>query len=88
MIDMKRTITVNVKLFTGIDKDTKIDNYDRNQGLTIEVPKGTRLKKVVKMIGLTDRYALVCFINGQQVGLRQKLEEGDKIACLRPAAGG
>jgi molybdopterin converting factor small subunit len=40
------------------------------------------------MIGLSDRYALVYFIHGERVGLRKRLEDGDEIACLRPAAGG
>ncbi len=39
------------------------------------------------MIGLSDRYSLVYFIHGERVGLRKKLESGDKIACLRPTAG-
>ena len=31
---------------------------------------------------------LAYFINGEQVGLRKKLEDGDEITCLKPAAGG
>jgi len=85
---MKSTVTVKVRLFAGIDKDANVDNYDRNEGLTLKVPNGTRLKKVVKMIGLGDRYALVFLINGERAGLRKRLEDGDEIACLRPVAGG
>jgi molybdopterin converting factor small subunit len=65
-----------------------IEGYDRNEGITLNVPAGTRLKKVVKMIGLADQYPLVYLIHGERVGLREKLKTGDEIACLRPAAGG
>ena len=85
---MKNIITVKVRLFAGFDKDVSVDGYDRHEGITLNIPQGTRLKKVVKMIGLSDRYALVYFIHGERVGLRKRLENGDEIACLRPAAGG
>jgi sulfur carrier protein ThiS len=85
---MRPTVSVNVKLFAGIDKDANVAGYDHNAGLVLTVPEGARLKKVVKMIGLPKRYTLVFFINGQRVGLQQKLEDGDEIACLRPIAGG
>jgi len=85
---MKNVLTVKVRLFSGLEKDVNADDYDRHEGITLNVPQGTRLKKVVKMIGLSDRYALVYFIHGERVGLRKRLEDGDEIACLRPAAGG
>ncbi len=85
---MKNIITVKVRLFAGLDKDVDVKAYDRHKGITLNVPDGTRLKKVVKMIGLSDRYSLVYFIHGERVGLWKKLEDGDEIACLRPTAGG
>jgi molybdopterin converting factor small subunit len=85
---MKTIITVKVRLFAGLDRDLNVDDYDRHEGITLNVPERTRLKQVVKMIGLSDRYSLVYFIHGEQVGLRKRLEDGDEIACLRPAAGG
>jgi len=85
---MKNIITVKVRLFAGLERDADVDDYDRNEGITLNVPDGTRLKKVLNMIRLSDRYSLVYFIHGEQVGLREKLEDGDEIACLRPAAGG
>jgi molybdopterin converting factor small subunit len=85
---MKNIITVKVRLFAGLRRDTDDDDYDRDKGFTLNVPEGTRLKKVVKMLRLSNRYTLVYFIHGEQVGLRKKLKDGDEIACLRPAAGG
>ena len=88
MTDSKQTITIKVRLFTGLDQDANLNGYDRQEGLNLNVPRGTRLKKVVKMIGLPDRHLLAYFINGERVGLWRKLEDGDDISCLKPAAGG
>jgi molybdopterin converting factor small subunit len=85
---MRNTLSVNVRLFSGLDKVADVQGYDRDKGITVSIPEGTRLKKVVKMIGLADQYPLVYFIRGERVGLRKKLKAGDEIACLRPAAGG
>jgi len=88
MTHMQNTLTVKVRLFGGIDKDSNVGDYDRNEGLTLKIPKGTRLKKVAKKIGLSKPYTLVFFINGKRAGLWKKLEEGDEITLLKPAAGG
>jgi sulfur carrier protein ThiS len=88
MTDSKQTLTIKVRLFAGLDQDADLKGYDRQQGLSLKVPAGTRLKKVVKMIGLPESHLLAYFINGERVGLWRKLEDGDDIACLRPAAGG
>lgn len=86
--NMQNTLTVKVRLFSGIDKEANVGDYDRDKGLTLKVPKGTRLNKVVKMIGLSKQYTLVFFINGERAELWKKLEDGDEITLLRPAAGG
>lgn len=88
MTDTKQTITIKIRLFAGLDQDAELNDYDRQEGLTLNVLRGTQLKKVVKMIGLPDRHLLAYFINGERVGLRRKLEDGDDISCLKPAAGG
>ena len=88
MADSKQMITIKVRLFTGLEQDAGLNNYDRQAGLDLNVPGGTRLKKIVKMIGLPDRHMLAYFIDGERVGLRKKLEDGDEITCLKPAAGG
>ena len=88
MSDSKQTITIKIRLFAGLDKDADLKDYDRGEGLNLNVPRGTRLKKVVKMIELPNRHLLAYFINGEQVKLGRKLEDGDDISCLKPAAGG
>jgi hypothetical protein len=88
MTDSRQTITIKVRLFAGLDQDAGLYGYDRQQGMNLNVPRGTRLKKVVKMIGLPDSHLLAYFINGERAGLWRKLEDGDDISCLKPAAGG
>ena len=69
--NMQNTLTVKVRLFGGIDKEENVGDYDRNEELTLKVPKEARLiKKVVKMIGLSKQYTLVFFINGEKAGYR------------------
>lgn len=88
MIVAQQTITIKIRLFAGLDQDADLKDYDRDEGLNINIPRGTRLKKVIKMIGLPNRRLLAYFINGEQVELGRKLEDGDDISCLKPAAGG
>ena len=88
MRNSKQTITIKIRLFAGLDQDADLKDYDREAGLNLNIPRGTRLKKVVKLIGLPNRHLLAYFINGEQVELGRKLEDGDDISCLKPAAGG
>jgi hypothetical protein len=88
MLGRRSTITIKVRLLGGLDKEARMDSYDRFEGITLSVPEGTRLIKVVKSLGLPKPYTLVYFIDGERVGLRQKLEGECQIACLRPSAGG
>ena len=88
MPDPKHTITIKVRLFAGLDQGADLKNYDHHEGLNLNIPKGTRLKKVVKMLGLPEGHLLAYFINGERVGLWRKLEDGDDISCLKPVAGG
>ena len=88
MRNSKQTITIKIRLFAGLDQDADLKDYDRETGLDLNIPRGTRLKKVVKLIGLPNRHLLAYFINGEQVELGRKLEDGDDISCLKPAAGG
>ena len=82
------TIKVRVKLFTGLDKDAGLGGYHRENGLVMEVSQGVRLRKVIKTLGLPDMNSLAYFVDGERVGLRKKLEDGNEVACLKPSTGG
>ncbi len=88
MLDGSKTIRVTVKLFTGLDKDVRGVGQNPRDGMTLNLPEGTRLRKLTKTLDLPDRYSLAYFVNGKQVGLLRKLKDGDEVVCLRPSAGG
>lgn len=88
MPDRSKTIRVTVRLFTGLDRDSREVDQNPRDGITLNLPKGTRLRKLTKMLDLPDRYSLAYFINGKQAELLRKLKDGDEVACLRPSAGG
>ncbi len=37
---MKNFITIKVRLFAGLERDADVDDYDRNEGITLNVPEG------------------------------------------------
>jgi sulfur carrier protein ThiS len=84
----KKLITVNVKLFAGLDKEAKLEQYDPYKGVELEFPEGTRLRQVLKMLHLSQIKSVAYFIDGERIGLRTKLKQGDEISCLRPLGGG
>lgn len=88
MPDRNKTIRVTVRLFTGLDRDAREVDQNPRDGITLNLPKGTRLRKLTKMLDLPDRYSLAYFINGKQTELLRKLKDGDEVACLRPSTGG
>lgn len=83
-----REISVIVKLYAGLEKDSGIEGYDPARGIHLVLPDGTRMKKVVRRLQLKDSRRLIYFVNGKRVGMWRKLRSGDEISCLRPLAGG
>ena len=85
---MREKIEIHIKLFTGLHREAAVNDYDIERGFKLEVPKGTTIKKVAKMLKLPEHHSLAYFVNGQQVDLWKKLEEESEIACMKPSAGG
>lgn len=88
MFGTKESITVKIKLYSGLDRQTKINNYDPDSGIDLQIAKGARLKKLFAIMGLSRHQSTVCFINGKKAGLNEKLEHGDVVAFMRPVSGG
>lgn len=84
----KENITVTVKLFSGLDEEAGIKDYDSDTGFELEVQGGVRLNKMLKKHGIAQSGAVALFINGNQVEPKEKLKDGDIIFCMRPLAGG
>jgi len=88
MLRPRKKIVITVKLFGGIDTDAGLNDYDHDVGIDLQVPEGIRLRKVVRKIGLNQTNSMALFINGKQVGLSEKLNDGDIVFCMKPLAGG
>jgi molybdopterin converting factor small subunit len=88
MFGTKESITVRIKLFSGLDRQVIIDNYDPDAGIDLQIVKGARLKKIFKTIGLSRNESAVCFINGKKVDLNEKLNNGDVLFIMKPVSGG
>lgn len=88
MFGAKESITVKIKLFSGLDRQAKITNYDPDAGIDLQTVKGARLKKIFKTIGLSRNESTACFINGKKVDVNEKLENGDVVFFMKPVSGG
>jgi molybdopterin converting factor small subunit len=84
----KETISINVKLYSGLDRQAKINDYDPEAGIDLEIAKGDRLKKVFKAMGLSTHESTVGFINGKKAGLDERLKSGDAVFLMKPVSGG
>lgn len=84
----KKRIKVTVKLYSGLHKDAELRDYDPYSGIVQEVNSGTRVRKIVKDLGIPQPYSLAYFINGERVGLWKKIHDGDELSCFRPSGGG
>jgi len=88
MFGTKERISVKIKLFSGLDRQAKINHYDPDSGLDLQLSQGARLKKVFKTLGLSKSKSTVCFINGEKAGLNANLKNGDVVFFMKPASGG
>jgi sulfur carrier protein ThiS len=81
-------IRVSIKLFSGIPQELKLTDYDLSKGIELSVERGTRLKRVLKDLGLTRFSSCVFFCGGERIAPGHKLQDGDEVTCVRPAGGG
>ena len=88
MFGTKESITVKIKLFSGLDRQVKINNYDPDSGIDVQIVKGVRLKKIFKTIGLSRNESTACFVNGKQVDVNEQLKNGDVVFFMKPVSGG
>ena len=88
MFGAKENITINVKLYSGLDRQAKIGHYNPDSGIELEIAKGARLKKVFKAIGLSTHESTVGFINGKKANLGERLKDGDVVYFMKPVSGG
>lgn len=85
---MKKKIAINLKVFSGIDKELNLKNYNPKEGLHLEVNQGVRLGRVLKQLGMKNLSEYVMFCAGERVSRWYKVSDGDSISCMRPVGGG
>ncbi len=85
---MKENINITLKFFSGLDKDLNLSDYKADVGIQVSVKQGTRLRIVLKNIGLTKISEKAYFCAGERTNAWRKLKDGDEISCLRIAGGG
>jgi hypothetical protein len=88
MFGPQKNITVKIKLYGGLDRLARIDHYNPEAGIELQIKQGARLKKAFEKIGLGWHESVVCFVNGKKAGFDEKLENNDVIFFMRPASGG
>jgi len=81
-------IKIHLKLFSGLHKEVDLKDYDTHRGVVLEVKKGTRLRTLLKSIGMKNRSSNSYFRDGGRIGLWSKLRDGDEIQCFKPSGGG
>ncbi len=81
-------ITINLKLFSGLHREVDLKDYDTQNGAVLEVKKGTRLRALLKSIGMKNRGANSYYRGGGRIGLWRRLHDGDEIQCFKPTGGG
>jgi hypothetical protein len=88
MFAKKEEISVTIKLFSGIEKQVKLHEYEGKGVLCVRMKKRTRLKHLLKKIGLENRKELAFFRNNIRINSWTRLEDGDVISCLKISGGG
>ena len=81
-------ITVRLKLYSGLDKELDLADYDRAQGLFLSIPSGKRLKWALRLIGMKELSSCSFFRSGERITPGSRLDDGDEISCLKPSGGG
>jgi hypothetical protein len=88
MFTKKKTVTVTVKLFSGLATCSNLTGHDPGKGTQVQVKEGTRLKKLVSQVGLRNISSNVYLIDGERASLWSRLRDGNEVMCLKPSSGG
>ena len=88
MFKRRPPIHITVRLYSGLDREAKVEDYEFSQGIAVQLPEGSRVKTVARKLGLRNISRILFVVNGQKVGLDHPLAEGEELICLRPSAGG
>ncbi len=85
---LKNKIRITIKLFSGLDKEVILENYNPYNGISMEVPKGTRVYEIAKLLHLSRGVPVFYFINERRSPKWYRLQSGDIVSCFKPMSGG
>lgn len=81
-------ILITVKLYSGIEKELKIEDYDMGKGVIYPARPGIRLRSILKSAGLKKLSRFCYFSNGSRISSWEKFYESSEVSCLRISGGG
>lgn len=82
------TIVITLKLYSGIEKELKISDYDIDAGILLTVKPGTSLRSILKQTGLKKLSQYLFFSKGHHISVWKKFYEPAEVSCLRVSGGG
>ncbi len=81
-------INITLKLYSGIEKELKIHDYDQNGGIIFTVKPGTSLRQILKQAGFKKLSRYVFFNGGHHVSAWKRFYKHAEVSCLKVSGGG
>lgn len=83
-----KNINITLKLYSGLEKELGIPNYNADSGIIINARNGLNLKKILSSSGLDKLTGFAFFSGGERITLRTKFSDSAEVSCLRISGGG
>lgn len=81
-------ILITLKLYSGIEKELKIEDYNIDTGLYLSVKQGTTLGSVLKKAGFKSLSGYIFFSKGHHISRWKRFYQPEEVSCLRVSGGG
>ena len=59
-------IKIVLKLYSGIGKESGIEDYNQEDGITITASRGKKIKTIIRKVKLKNIEEIAYFIDGEQ----------------------
>ncbi|HPS58526.1 MAG TPA: hypothetical protein PK514_10520 [Spirochaetota bacterium] len=81
-------INITLKLYSGIEKELKIHDYNPESGIIVTIKKGTSLRKILRKTGFKKLSRYVFFCCGHNVSVWKRFYQQAEVSCLKISGGG
>lgn len=81
-------INITLKLYSGIEKELNIQDYNPDNGIIITIKTGTSLRKILRQTGFKKLSRYVFFSGGHHVSVWKRFKEHAEVSCLKVSGGG